>query len=174
MIESSLISRNFALALTAVAALVGCSSDESFDYCNNHYQVHAAHMDLIGHMQGDLSAEGLLSIRLNLPASALDAANDPAWLAELLQNPDKVYRLETEQPCAAASVKVIDVSSGMEIEYQSQCGAGNRVKQVTIELFDLIAGLEEVEVQMNTSATSKHFAISRLCERAIFRLKPPT
>lgn len=177
MTESVLISKATVLALVALSTLAGCSHDDDFDYCKNHYQVHAEHVDSIGHLLADLSAEGVLTVRLNLPASALDmglvAANDPVLLTELLQSPDKVYRLETDQPCAAATVEVNEVSDGVEIEYESQCGAGNRVKQINIELFDLIAGLEEVEVQVSTPATNKHFAISRLCERAIFRLKPP-
>jgi hypothetical protein len=163
--------------MTIFGTLSACSREEGMDYCKNHYQVHAEHADSIGRLHGTMDGEGLLTMRLSLPASVLAAEPNtsvsPVALGQLLQRPEQVYSLEAAQPCAAVTVRVNQVDKGLELEYQSQCGAGNRVKQVNIELFTLLDGLEEVEVQMDTAATSKHFAISRLCEQAIFRLKKP-
>lgn len=164
-------------AITLLGTLSACSREEAADYCKNHYQVHAEHADSIARLHGTLDADGLLTMRLSLPAGVLasgpNAPESSSALGRVLQSPEQVYSLETDQPCAAATVKVNEVGEGLELEYQSQCGAGNRVKQVNVELFTLLDGLEEVEVQMDTAATSKHFAISRLCEQAIFRLKKP-
>ncbi|HKX56436.1 MAG TPA: hypothetical protein VJN01_10045 [Xanthomonadales bacterium] len=164
-------------AITLLGTLPACGREEAADYCKNHYQVHAQHADSIARLHGTLDADGLLTMRLSLPTgvfgSGPNAAERSATLRQLLQSPEQVYRLETDQPCAAATVKVNELDLGMALEYQSQCGAGNRVKQVNVELFALLDKLEEVEVQMDTAATSKHFAISRLCEQAIFRLKKP-
>ena len=185
MTESRPGSRNFArkLALKLIfviavcSSLLACSRDEGVDYCKNHYQVHTGHADSIGMLHGTLDAAGLLTMRLSLPAGVLASAPNTAEssgeLEQALQSPEQVYSLETDQPCAPATVKVNEVGEGLELEYQSQCGAGNRVKQVNVELFALLDNLEEVEVQMDTAATSKHFAISRQCEQAIFRLKKP-
>lgn len=164
-------------AITGIGILSACSRDEGVDYCRNHYQVHAQHADRIARLHGTLDAQGQLTLRLDLPAGVLASGSGTAessgMLGQLLQDPEQVYSLQTDQPCTAATVKVNELDQSLELEYQSQCGAGNRVKQVNVELFSLLDGLEEVEVQLDTTATSKHFAISRLCEQAIFRLKKP-
>jgi hypothetical protein len=164
-------------AITLLGTVSACSREEAADYCKNHYLVHAEHADSIARLHGTLDAAGLLTMRLSLPTgvfgSGPDAAKSSGALGQLLQSPEEVYSLETDQPCAAATVKMDELDQGMAVEYQSQCGAGNRVKQVNVELFALLDKLEEVEVQMDTAATSKHFAISRQCEQAIFRLKKP-
>ncbi len=154
-----------------LALLAGCRQDEGFDYCKNHYQVHADHADSIGHLQADLDAEGQLVVTLRLPASALAGGSDSTLLAEMLQGPERVYRVDSSQPCSAPTVRVLEAERGVAVEYHSDCGRGNRISQVDVDLFELLDGLEEVEVHVNTPATSKHFAISRLCERAIFRLQ---
>jgi len=159
----------------------GCDGGDSFDFCQNHYQVHADHNNTIALLDGQLDTAGLLTMRLHLPANVLAdgaaTASESSVLLELLASPDRVYSLESDQPCAAATVKVNELGSGLgsglDLEYQSQCSVGNRVRQVNVELFGLLDGLEEVEVNMETPAVSKHFAISRLCKQAIFRLTPP-
>lgn len=169
--------RRFAPSCVILLLLTGCGQDEGNDYCLNHYWIHADHADSIAMLQGTLDAQGLLTMRLELPASLLGAGSKAAGeyqdLLESFRNPERVYSLETDQPCAAATVTANEHSQGLGLEYQSQCGAGNRIKQVNVELFGLLEDLEEVEVQMDTAATGKHFAISRLCKQAIFRLNPP-
>lgn len=156
-----------------LAVLAGCQPDTEFDYCKNHYAVHAEHADNIGRLQADLDAQGLLTVTLELPASAFDPGAESALLAAMLQSPQRVYGLDSEQECSTPTVRVLEAEQGVAIEYQSDCGPDNRISQVNVELFELLAGLEEVEVHVNTPATGKHFAISRLCERAIFRLQSP-
>lgn len=166
----------FVLALLAALAVTACNREEEFDYCKHHYEVHADHEADIARLDGKLSAEGVLTMHLKLPARYFDA--DPGAversrvLKQMMQGADQVYQLETDQLCSTAEVQVADMENGIELEYRSECGAGNQVRQVNIGLFDLIDSLEEVEVQMDTAATSKHFAISRQCKQAIFRLKP--
>jgi hypothetical protein len=144
--------------------------------------VHADHQDSVARLDGSLSAEGLLMMRLQLPASVFDAgpaADRATVLQSLLQSPDQVFRLETNQDCSTAKVQVISVASGqdsvidggIELEYRYECGVGNRVRVVNIELFGLLQGLEEVVVQMDTMAAGKRFAINRLCDKPIFRLQ---
>lgn len=163
------------VAVTLV--LSACSREESFDFCMNHYQVHADHADSIGRLDGTLDSQGMLTMQLQLPAAVLEmgaaASGESTAMLELLRRPDQVYSLESDQPCGEATVAVKESSQGLELEYQSQCGAGNRIRQVNVELFDLLEALEEVEVRMETVAVSKHFAINRLCRQAIFRLQPP-
>ena len=170
--------RTAALALGSglvLLSLSACGDAQEFDYCKNHYEVHGDHADSIGRFDANVDAAGLLSLKLQLPAAvfAADGGPDAGLLAGMLSKPELVYTLESAQPCSTPTVQVLEASDGIAIEYQSECGVGNRISQVNVELFELIDGLEEVEVQVNTPATGKHFAISRLCERAIFRLKSP-
>jgi hypothetical protein len=159
--------------LALLPVLQGCQKDTEFDYCKNHYEVHAGHADSIGHLEADLDAAGLLQVSLRLPAGTFSGGGDSTLLAELLQSPGRVYRIDSAQACSTPTVRVLEADSGVAIEYLSDCGPDNRISQVNVELFELLDGLEEVEVQVNTPATQKHFAISRLCERAIFRLQSP-
>ncbi len=46
----------------------------------------------------------------------------------------------------------------------------DRLRQIDVSLFDQYPGLDEIEVSMSTHVTQKRFAISRQCERPIFRL----
>ncbi|HET6565601.1 MAG TPA: hypothetical protein VFG52_09335 [Xanthomonadales bacterium] len=157
-------------------SLSACREAEEFDYCKNHYEVHAEHADSIGRIDANVDAAGLLSLKLELPAAVFPAGSagpDADLLAGMLSKPELVYTLDSAQPCSTPTVQVLEASYGVAIEYQSDCGVGNRISQVNVELFELIDGLEEVEVQVKTPATGKHFAISRMCERAIFRLALP-
>jgi hypothetical protein len=61
-------------------------------------------------------------------------------------------------------------SGTISASFESRCGAGNKIGQVDVLIFDSSPELEEVEVLVTTPATSKHFAISRQCDAAIFRL----
>ena len=45
-----------------------------------------------------------------------------------------------------------------------------QLRQIDVSIFDLLPDLEEIEVDMTTPVTRKRFAISRQCERPIFRL----
>jgi len=169
--------RKLSAMLLGVLALTACQREEEFDYCKHHYQVHAGHAADIARLHGRLSAEGVLTVQVQLPAAVLGSGSvtGSGPLGQLLENADAVYTLQTDQPCSPASVQVQNAageSSALVLEYRSECGAGNSIRQVDVTLFEILEALEEVEVQMDTPATSKHFAISRLCKQAIFRLKP--
>jgi hypothetical protein len=46
----------------------------------------------------------------------------------------------------------------------------DRLRQIDVSIFDQFPDLDEVEVSMSTHVTQKRFAISRQCDRPIFRL----
>ena len=46
----------------------------------------------------------------------------------------------------------------------------DRLRQIDVSIFEQFPDLDEIEVSMSTHVTQKRFAISRQCERPIFRL----
>lgn len=163
------------LLLLSCVMLAGCTDDDGTDYCRNHYVFHDEHSDQIGSLTATLSATGLLSVKLDLPGSALSP--DQSRTADLnatiqaLQQSENVFSLTSYNPCGAATVNIDQVEDGLEASYESECGSDNRVAQVNVQLFESIANLDEVEVTVTTTAAQKHFVISRQCDAAIFRFR---
>lgn len=150
----------FRIALLVAFLCVGaCSKSESNDYCINHYQFHDAHIDDIGRLTVDLTSDGMLSRRLELPYGIVDG-----------ELPDEIFGLQTEIECTTVDVAVDSSSGGLVAKFESRCGEGNRLRQLDVSIFDQIPALEEIEVMMTTPVTQKRFVISRQCSAPIFRL----
>lgn len=146
---------------------VACTSDDESDYCKNHYLFHDAHSQQIGQLSAGLSAEGELQVSVKLPDSVY---SDLSSMLGVLQRPEAVYALTTERACEPPTVSTEQLEGRLEASYRSDCGIDNRVEQIDVLLFAAVAALEEVEVTISTPAAEKHFAISRQCDAAIFRL----
>ncbi|HMB61336.1 MAG TPA: hypothetical protein VKN35_15595, partial [Xanthomonadales bacterium] len=125
--------------------------------------------------------DGTLSSELELPLAAIggespDLASETTRLMGLLEDPEKVYSIQSLGSCEPPAVnfgnKISPAGKSLLVEYRSQCGNGNQVKQVDINLFEQLPGLDEIETNVFTPATTKRFAISRQCDSAIFRLNP--
>lgn len=155
--------RTIALAAFCSLVLAACTPDSEDDYCNHHYLYHADHQDQVGTFTANLDAGGQLLVTVELPGQSL--------ASQLLQNPGNVYQVSSETACSSAEVAIESIENGTRASYQSDCGSDNRVEQINVGLFDNLASLEEVEVVITTPAAQKHFAISRQCDAAIFRLQ---
>ena len=164
--------RVLALSVVLLWVLPACTEDTALDYCKNHYRFHQDHVDGLAFLHIELDAEGVLSSELDVPVSALGL--DTPYLLEMLEDPARVYAIESLQSCEPPEVafgnKTGQDGTSLVVNYTSQCGSGDQVKQVDILLFDAIPELDEVETRVITTATQKHFAISRQCSSAIFRL----
>ena len=153
------------LVLLCCIALSACTEEDAVDYCRDHYLLHAGHQDGLGMLTVTMADSGILSTELTLPASSLIDGID-----ELLEDPQLVYTLQTSSDCTAATSTVRRLDSTVVATYESRCGIDNKIGQMDVVLFDTLTTLEELEVNIVTPATQKHFAISRQCESAIFRL----
>ena len=145
--------------LVAFLCVGACSQSEGNDYCRNHYQFHAAHIDDIGRLTVDLTSDGVLSRRLELPNGIVDG-----------ELPDGIFGLQTEIECTTTDVAVDSSNSGLVAKFESQCGEGNRLRQLDVSIFDLFPELDEIEVMMTTPVTQKRFVINRQCAAPVFRL----
>ena len=153
------------LILLSCIVVSACSGEKEVDYCKDHYLFHAEHQDELGMLAITMVDDGTLSSILTLPASALTEGLD-----EQLENSQSVYSLQTARDCAASTTAIRRENSKLIATYESRCGADNKIGQLDIVLFDKLPSLEELEVDVVTPVTQKHFAINRQCESAIFRL----
>ena len=151
--------------LFACIVISACSGEEEVDYCKNHYLFHAEHSDEPGTLAITMVDDGTLNSVLTLPASTL-----PEDLDQQLQDSKFVYSLQTARECIAAKPAVRREDGQLIANYESSCGLDNKIGQLDVVLFDNLASLEELEVNVITPVTQKHFAISRQCASAIFRL----
>ena len=153
------------LVLLCCIALSACADEDTVDYCRDHYLIHAGHQDGLGMLAVTMADSGILSTELTLPVSSLIGG-----IEDLLKDPQLVYTLQTARDCTAGTSTFRRLDSTVVTTYESHCGIDNKIGQVDIVLFDTLTSLEELEVKVVTPATQKHFAISRQCESAIFRL----
>ena len=154
------------LVLLSCIVVSACSGEEEVDYCKDHYLVHPEHQNELGMLAITMVVDGTLSSILTLPASALTEGLD-----EQLESSQSVYSLQTARDCAAATTVIRRENSKLIATYESKCGADNKIGQLDVVLFDTLTSIEELEVNVITPVTQKHFAISRQCESAIFRLE---
>ena len=155
--------KTLALATLCALAAAACAPGSEDDYCDHHYLFHPEHQDQVGRFSANLDAAGQLLVTFELPEQV---ASNP-----LLQDPGNVYQVSSETACSNAEVAVEQTETSTRATYRSDCGSDNRVEQIDVGVFDSLASLEEVEVVITTPAAQKHFAISRQCDTAIFRLQ---
>lgn len=152
--------------LTVCVYLSACAPENAVDYCRDHHLYHVEHLDSLGTFSIVMGADGVLSSELDLPPTVVTESTEA-----LLQDPSSVYTLQTARDCTAATSEVRLQGNALTASYVSQCGLDNKIGQLDVVLFDNMASLEELEVDVVTPVAHKHFAISRQCDRAIFRLE---
>jgi hypothetical protein len=153
------------------AALSACSSEAADDYCRDHYLFHDEHRATTAQLEMVVTDAGSLSTKLMLPTQIFDSADDRAQvIVDELQSSKAIYSMAAESGCSATGNAIAEQGDSITATYQSQCDAGTDLDQVNVSLFDLLPELDEVEVRIKTDATAKHFAISRQCSAAIFRI----
>jgi hypothetical protein len=152
-----------------VASLVACNKNEEVDYCGNHYEFHANHLDASATLTIDISESGDLDGSLMIPDINYGDETE-ASIRFLLDDPDKIFTLQTETPCAVSVTGVSSSGEGLETKLVASCGPDNKLGQINVALFEHMPNLEELVVSVTTPATTKRFGISRQCDGPIFRL----
>jgi hypothetical protein len=155
-----------AALLLVLFGLVACGADKAPEFCKNHAPFHKLHSDELGSLKVILTVDGSLHSEIRLPVAAI--SSDAGTLLETVSN---VYTLQSESECAPLKADVTRQGGILAANYETSCGAGNKLGQLHIHLFDSLPLLEEIEVTVTTPVAEKHFAINRQCESAIFRLK---
>lgn len=162
------------LAILVFCALVAACAEMEEDYCRDHFLFHEEHQAETGTFDVRIDEDGRLTAELMQPVDVF-AADGKALAAfvDALANADNVYSAGTNGQCSSTSASVVKRDTMVTASYESQCSTKNILKKVDVSIFDLADELEEIVVTITTPATSKHFAISRQCSAAIFRLQRP-
>ena len=161
--------------IIAACLIVGCAERDSSDYCDNHYLFHESHADKIGKLDIAYSEDGLVIAMLSLPHSIFVREGESSGttideIAGMLNDYENVFAVQADATCTETDVSVRTDAGLLSARYELDCGAGTKVGQLDILLFESVAALDEVEAFVKTPAASKQFAISRQCESAISRL----
>ncbi len=164
------------LVTFVVGMLAACARQDSADYCDNHYLYHEPHAENVGILNISHSENGRIATTFSLPKSLIGRRSASAGLSEeqiveLLSDRDNVFKIQSETDCKADDSDVNSGDASIVASYRMDCGANTRIGQIDVLLFDVLPEIDEVEVQITTPATGKHFAISRQCDSAIFRLR---
>ena len=167
---SKLSGFRFLAIATTMVVLSACTQQESEDFCDNHYLFHEAHLDSIGSLELTHSSAGTVQSEFSVPTSIIDAQTIDR-LSEILDEPDRVFSFRTGIACRMTGSNVTSDADLIVATYEMDCGAGTRIEQVDVLLFDVIEELDEIEVHVTTPATQKRFAINRQCDSPIFRLR---
>lgn len=163
------------LTLTILALCVGlsaCTKEEVDDYCRDHFLFHAEHLAVTGTLNVIVGDDGRLTSELSQPA--LVFSGDSARRAEFvsaLKDVQNVYSAGADGQCSHSATSVVEERGVIRASYEATCDAASTLKKVGVSIFDLADEIDELEVTIVTPATSKHFAISRQCSAAIFRLE---
>ena len=163
--------------VTIAACLIGgCAEQDSSDYCDNHYLFHESHADKIGKLDIVYSEDGLVTAAFSLPHSIFGGEGESSGatideVVRILNDSENVFAVQTEAACTETEVTVTSDAGLLSARYELNCGAGSKIGQLDILLFEFIAALDEVEAVVKTPAARKQFAISRQCKSPIFRLQ---
>lgn len=155
--------------MVAAAMVSACGNDGGVDYCQNHDKVHASHLDSIATLAINVSDTGDIEGSLSIPNEAFGGATE-ADFESLLGDAKNIFALQSERPCDVSIASVVSSADGLDATFGASCGADNKLGKIDVSLFDSVNDLEEVLTTITTSATSKHFEISRQCDSPIFRL----
>lgn len=148
--------------------LTGCSGEADNGFCETHADEHWQHRAGAARMQLVYRDEGTLTVRLTVPAVGL--GQDPAnSVATLRQRPvADMVSVEGSHACTGQPATIEYRAAQLQAEYHLDCSARNKLDQLTVKVLDLLPGLEEVEVEMETPAVTKHFLVHRRCSAALY------
>jgi len=151
--------------LLGLLGLAGCGTEKGPEFCVNHGPFHEQHGDELGSLTVTLNTDGRMLTNLHLPMAAAGAG-----ATALLGDMSRVYTLQAASECAPIAAEVVVQGNKLVANYETSCGANNKLDQLDVHLFDSMPLLEEIEVVITTPVAEKHFAINRQCRNAIFRL----
>lgn len=161
-----------ALLLLTCLLLGACAEKKGEDFCRDHYLFHKDHQAETGTLTISVSDDNLLIAELHQPVGAFLAEEGRLEaVIESLRDAGNVYTAGAEGRCQSRSTAVSTTDGTIIALYESRCSIDDLLKRVDVSIFDTVPEIEEVEVTIRTPATFKHFAISRQCSAAIFRLQ---
>ena len=163
---------NILTILAFCTAIVACTDNKADDYCRDHHIYHEEHRAETGTLDVQVNEDGQLTAELMQPSLVFESGDGRlATFIGALETADNVYSAGATGQCSHTSASVTERDGTIFASYKSQCNTDDTLKKVDVSIFDLADEIDEIVVTVVTPATSKHFAISRQCSAAIFRLE---
>lgn len=155
------------LVLLACFGLAACSAQDEPEFCRNHALFHAEHAASTVNASVTMAVDGGIVSEFRLPVSIFGGQ----MTTNVLQDDSRVIALQTATECTTNKIRIESRQESIIATYTADCGADNKLEQIDVLLFESLPELNEVDVTVTTPVTSKHFAIHRQCDSAIFRLE---
>ncbi|QIB64280.1 hypothetical protein [Kineobactrum salinum] len=148
--------------------LTACSSGTDNGFCEVHARDHWQHREGAARLEIVYETGGALRARLDVPATGL--GEDPeSTVADLRRRPlTDIMLVEGSEACSEKPSDIAYQGGQLVADYRLDCGEQERLQQLTVKILDLLPDLDEVEVEMETPAVTKHFLVHRRCGAALY------
>ena len=168
------MSRNIICARTTVilclATLVmACTQGEGNGYCDNHHLIHDSHAATTGSLTIIVGRENVLEGTVSLPAGTI-ADEGQQSLISRLEEPGRIMTVSDGGRCEGPSLSELEAVGSQSVAFNLSCDSMVPMRQIDVTLLATIPEIDEFVVSVQTTATSKHFAISRQCPSPLFRV----
>lgn len=148
--------------------LTACVADKDSGFCEAHARDHWQHREAAAGLEIVYQEGGSLRALLTVPATGL--GEDPqGTTADLRQRPvTDMLLVEGSGICREKPSRIRYQDGQLLADYHLDCVGQNRLKQVAVNVLDLLPALDEVEVAMETPAVTKRFLVHRRCGTALY------
>ena len=79
-------------------------------------------------------------------------------------------KVKANRVCTDDTVDIKEQGKYYQASYSLNCGLDNKVSKVLVPILENFKTIDEVEVEITTPSSSKHFVLSRQCDSPIFNV----
>lgn len=150
------------LSIGISALLIGCGEKEEISFCKSHAKEHQKHQTDITQINIDYSEQGLIVAKVKVVQEHAKQ--------EVLANMANIIDVKADRACKVGSVDIEKEDVYYQATYSQDCGLDNKLKKVSVLVLDNFTTIDEVEVDISTPSSSKHFVLNRQCDSPIFNV----
>lgn len=150
------------LSVGLCSILLGCGEKQVESFCKIHAKEHDLHRDDITQVHIDYSEQGIITAQVKI------AQQNTQYKA--LINLVDIIKVKANRVCTDDTVDIKEQGKYYQASYSLNCGLDNKVSKVLVPILENFKTIDEVEVEINTPSSSKHFVLSRQCDSPIFNV----
>lgn len=150
------------LSISFSVLLVGCDEKEEISFCKSHAKQHKNHQSEVTQIDIDYSDQGL--IVANIKVAQAHARQN------VLLNMANIIDVKAVKACTNGSVDIKEEGNYYQARYSLDCGLDNKLNKVSVLVLENFITIDEVEVDISTPSSRKHFVLSRQCDSPIFNV----
>jgi len=150
------------LSISLSTLLVGCGEKEEISFCKSHAKQHKNHQSEVTQIDIDYSEQGLIVAQITVAQNLAQK--------EVLASLANIIDVKAGKPCTNGSVDIKEEGNYYQATYSLNCGLENKLNKVSVLVLEKFTTIDEVEVDISTPSSSKHFVLSRQCDSPIFNV----